>query len=117
MNECFEALGSGEAEYVACDATAGAYLARAYPGTVFVATLSSLASYGLILPADGGNLASAVEDALAAIESDGTLDAIYRSWYGSLPFGFQTSNSPDSQLPLMMPPRTRRSTLGRMESW
>lgn len=52
-----------------------------------MATLSSLASYGLILPADGGNLASAVEDALAAIESDGTLDAIYRSWYGSLPFG------------------------------
>lgn len=87
VNECFEALGSGEVEYVACDATAGAYLARAYPGTVFVATLSSLASYGLILPADGGNLASAVEDALAAIESDGTLDAIYRSWYGSLPFG------------------------------
>ena len=87
VNECFEALGSGEVEYVACDATAGAYLARAYPGTVFVATLGSLTSYGLILPADGGNLASAVEDALAAIESDGTLDAIYRSWYGSLPFG------------------------------
>ena len=27
VNECFEALGSGEVEYVACDATAGAYLA------------------------------------------------------------------------------------------
>lgn len=87
VNECFEALSSGEADYVACDATAGAYLARAYPGTVFVATLSSLTSYGLVLPADASDLASAVEDAFTAIEGDGTLDAIYRSWYGSLPFG------------------------------
>ena len=87
VNECFEALESGEAEYVACDATAGAYLARAYPGAVFVATIGSPSSYGIALPAGDSVLSDAVEAAFAELLKDGTLEAIHRSWYGSLPFG------------------------------
>lgn len=86
VNECFEALSSGAADYVVCDATAGAYLARAYPGTVFVATVGSLSTYGIAMPDVDSDLTCAVEDAMDGLQGDGTLEAIYRSWYGSLPF-------------------------------
>lgn len=94
VNKCFEALDAGEVDYVACDATAGAYLARAYPGTVFVATVGPLTSYGVALPAQGSALADAVTGSLAALASSGRLDAIYRHWYGALPMGLGDAELP-----------------------
>ena len=94
VNKCFEALDAGEVDYVACDATAGAYLARAYPGTVFVATVGPLTSYGVALPAQGSALADAVTGSLAALASSGRLDVIYRHWYGALPMGLGDAELP-----------------------
>ena len=82
VNECFEA---GEVDYVACDSTAGAYLARAYPGTVFVGTIAPMVSYDAIA-ASGTDLADQAMGILEDALSDGTLEAIFRLWYGDLPF-------------------------------
>lgn len=85
VNECFEALASGEATYVACDATAGAYLARAYPEATFVATVGDVTSYGIGSLDASSSLASELTSAVAALANEGVFEAIYRSWYGSLP--------------------------------
>ena len=84
VNECFEALAKGEVQYVACDATAGAYLARAYSGVAFAGIIGTPSSTGIACPA-GGELADAVATAYDALEQDGTLDALHTTWYGSLP--------------------------------
>lgn len=85
VNECFEALADGEVDYVACDSTAGAYLARAYPGTVFVGTIAPMVSYDAIA-ASGTDLADQAMGILEDALSDGTLEALFRLWYGDLPF-------------------------------
>lgn len=85
VNECFEALAAGEVDYVACDATAGAYLARAYPGTVFVGAIAPAASFDAIA-VSGTDLADQAMGILEDALSDGTLEAIFRLWYGDLPF-------------------------------
>ena len=84
VNECFEALASGEVQYVACDATAGAYLARAYTGATFAGIVSSVSTYGIAGPASG-ELADAVQDAYDSLNQDGTLEALHGVWYGGLP--------------------------------
>ena len=84
VNECFEALASGEVQYVACDATAGAYLARAYAGATFAGIISSVNTFGIAGPASG-ELADAVQDAYDALNQDGTLEALHGAWYGGLP--------------------------------
>lgn len=86
VNACFEALAAGEVDYVACDATSGAYLARAYAGVTFAGTLSAVDSYGIAAATGSSELATAVEDALGELTSDGTLDAVHAMWYGRLPF-------------------------------
>lgn len=85
VNACFEALTAGEVQYVVCDATAGAYLARACPGATFAGTLSTVESFGLAARSGSIELAQDLEDAFDAMVADGTLDAVHRAWYGALP--------------------------------
>ncbi len=85
VNACFDALASGEVDYVACDATAGAYLARAYEGVGFMGTISAVSSQGIAVSASATELLDAVSDAFDAISSDGVLAAVHASWYGQLP--------------------------------
>lgn len=91
VNECFEALGAGEVQYVACDAASGAYLARAYPGTSFVGAIGATSAYGFAMNAQSTELTQAVSQALDAITTDGSLDAVHASWYGSLPLSLSGS--------------------------
>ena len=84
VNECFKALAAGEVQYVACDATAGAYLARAYRDVSFAGTIGKASSFGFAV-SDTGDLESVVSDALDALAQDGTLDAVRSAWYGDLP--------------------------------
>lgn len=86
VNACFDALGAGEVDYVVCDATAGGYLARAYPSVTFEGTLSSSTAFGLATASDARELADAASAALDELSSDGTLDAIHTLWYGDKPF-------------------------------
>lgn len=88
VNECFDALDAGDVQYVACDATAGAYLARAYPGVSFVGVLSSTTVYGVALSSGATELGEEVSETLDSLATDGTLDAIHAAWYGALPMTF-----------------------------
>ena len=86
VNESLAAVVKGEADYAACDATSGGYLARAYPGMSFVCTLDEPAVYGVAVRTSNDALASEVRSALDALNRDGSFDAIHRAWYGALPF-------------------------------
>lgn len=85
VNACFEALEAGEVDYVACDATSGAYLARVYSNVSFAGSLDSSTISGIAMRTSSVQLVSAVEEALNSLSSDGTLDAIHGFWYGNLP--------------------------------
>lgn len=85
VNECFEALASGEVDYVACDATAGGYLSRSYENMFFVGVISSSTSYGIAYRSSASDLAEQVESTFDSLATDGTLDAIHQIWYGSVP--------------------------------
>ena len=47
INECFEALESGEVDYVICDSTAGGYLARLMSQISYVGTLETPSTLGV----------------------------------------------------------------------
>lgn len=91
VNECFDAVASGEVQYAACDATAGGYLSRVYADVAFVGTLDTVTTYGIAMRTVNTDLVEAVTDALNELAGDGTLDAIHMHWYGSLPMSMSDS--------------------------
>ena len=90
INECFEALESGEVDYVVCDSTAGGYLARLMNGISYVGTLETPSTLGVAGLASNDTLCSAVSDALDGITADGTLEAVHSVWYGQMPYDLTT---------------------------
>lgn len=90
VNECFDALAKGEVQYVTCDATAGAYLARAYSDVSFAGIIGAASATGIAGPASG-ELADAIQTAYDAMNQDGTLDALHTAWYGGLPISLSDS--------------------------
>lgn len=83
LNEAFDALEAGTVDYVLCDAYAGAYLATAYPGTVFAGTLDDPVPVGVAVAS--GDLQGAVQTALDAIQTNGVGDIARSRWVGALP--------------------------------
>lgn len=83
LNEAFDALSAGEVDYVVCDALSGAYLATAYPGTVFAGTLDEPVSVGVAVSNEA--LATAVDSALSSIQSNGVGDLVRSRWLGAMP--------------------------------
>lgn len=94
VNECFEALVAGEVDCVACDATAGAYLARAYEGVTFAGILDTASVYGVAVASGNGAVAEAVSAAVEEVSSSGALDAAHAAWYGALPVTLSDSVLP-----------------------
>ena len=86
INECFEALESGEVDYVICDSTAGGYLARLMSQISYVGTLETPSTLGVAGLASNDELCRAVSDALDGITVDGTLEAVHSVWYGTMPY-------------------------------
>lgn len=91
INDCFEALDSGEVDYVACDANAGSYIARAYSGISFAGTLTEASSRYVACLSSAAELTKAVGNALDGITADGTLDAIHTLWFGNTPVDLSKS--------------------------
>ena len=91
INDCFEALDSGEVDYVACDANAGSYIARAYSGISFAGTLTEASSRYVACLSSATELTKAVGNALDGITADGTLDAIHTLWFGNTPVDLSKS--------------------------
>lgn len=85
VNECFEALAEGRADYVACNAAAGAYLARAYAGVRIAGTLDAPSTLQVSVRSSSPELAEAVAEAFDSVAADGTLDSVRTFWFGSLP--------------------------------
>lgn len=90
INECFEALESGEVDYVICDSTAGGYLARLMSQISYVGALETPSTLGVAGLAANDELCRAVSDALDGITSDGTLEAVHSVWYGTMPYDLTT---------------------------
>lgn len=84
-NELFEALDAGEVDYVACDSAIGGYLSRAYDGIFFAGALDEPESFGIALRSVNDELEDEVSEVLDELQADGTLDAVYRFWFGGLP--------------------------------
>ena len=90
INECFEALESGEIDYVICDSTAGGYLARLMSQISYVGALETPSTLGVAGLAVNDELCRAVSDALDGITVDGTLEAVHSVWYGTMPYDLTT---------------------------
>ena len=85
LNDAFEALRSGEVDYVLCDAYPGAYLAAAYEGASFVGAISTPTSYGIAVSTDKVNLQTALQQSLDTITNNGVMDVIRSVWVGGMP--------------------------------
>ena len=90
INECFEALESGEVDYVICDSTAGGYLARLMSEISYVGALEAPSTLGVAGLSSNDELCRAVSDALDDITVDGTLEAVHCVWYGQMPYDLTT---------------------------
>ena len=90
INECFEALESGEIDYVICDSTAGGYLARLMSQISYVGALETPSTLDVAGLAANDELCRAVSDALDGITVDGTLEAVHSVWYGTMPYDLTT---------------------------
>lgn len=90
INECFEALESGEIDYVICDSTAGGYLARLMSEISYVGALEAPSTLGVAGLSSNDELCRAVSDALDGITVDGTLEAVHCVWYGTMPYDLTT---------------------------
>ncbi|QWT17369.1 transporter substrate-binding domain-containing protein [Collinsella sp. zg1085] len=85
INDAFKAVAEGRASYALCRADAGAFIARTFEDMHFVGTLGSAEILGFAARTGSSELIAQVSQALSALESDGTIDAIYQAWYGALP--------------------------------
>lgn len=99
VNECLEALASGEVDYVACDATAGGFLARSYENVFFAGIISSPASYGIAYSSSATGLSEDVDSVFETLSTDGTLDAIHQIWYGPVPLSLSSETVSGVTLP------------------
>lgn len=85
LNECFEAVNSGQAKYVACDSYAGAYLAVGYDNIAYAGTLEIPNSMGICVSSKNTELQKTIQTALDSLSTNGTLALIKSKWVGNLP--------------------------------
>ena len=85
LNDAFEALHSGEVDFVLCDAYPGAYLAAAYEGASYVGAISTPTSYGMAVSTDKAELQAAVQQSFDTISGNGVMDVIRSVWVGGMP--------------------------------
>lgn len=85
LNEAFEALAAGEADYVVCDAYSGAYLACLYEGVGFAGSLNDAEALGVAVASPDSVLGAAVGAALDQIQANGVAALAKQRWVGELP--------------------------------
>lgn len=85
INDAMEALGAGSVDYVVCDAYSGSYLAADYEGVGLVGTLDTPVAIGVAVSTSKATLASAVQSAVDAVQSNGQLDVIKARWVNGVP--------------------------------
>lgn len=85
LNSAFEALESGQVDYVLCEAYAGAYLANKYEDINFAGCLEVPIAQGVAVDPDNAELTAQVATVLATIQANGIYDAIRHPWVGDVP--------------------------------
>lgn len=85
LNDCFHMLEAGEADYVVCSAYQGAFLARYIAKISYGGTIGDIAKIGIGVEASNTELASAITNAEAAVEQDGTYGLIRQKWLDGVP--------------------------------
>ena len=85
LNEAFEALNSGEVDYVLCGAYSGGYLAAAYDDVNCAGTISAPTVIGVGVPSAKTGLAASMESAMQSISTNGVLDVLRSKWVQDLP--------------------------------
>lgn len=84
LNDAFEALESGDVDYVLCDALAGSYLAEVYSNINIAGTLDVPESIGVAAAASNSEIQTVVQEALAKLNTNGVIDIIRSKWINGL---------------------------------
>jgi ABC-type amino acid transport substrate-binding protein len=80
IDDAYNALAGGQVDAVMNDVDPNNTAAEDNPDLEVVETYPTGEQYGIVFPQDSANV-DAVNEALAAIKEDGTLDEIYQEWF------------------------------------
>ena len=85
VTTCFTQLTNGEVDVVLCDSTVADGYVSTSPDLYEIAFQDSTSpeQFGIAMGKQDTQLQTAVNNALAELKSDGTLDDIYKKWFGS----------------------------------
>lgn len=104
LNEAFDAVQSGKADYVLCEAYAGAYMAKPLTNITCVGTLDKPVQAGIAVASKNETLQHALEQVSSTIQENGILQLIRSRWVGS-----RIVFSADTQIKGMPAPQTKNS--------
>lgn len=104
LNEAFDAVQSRKADYVLCDAYAGAYMAKPLTNITCVGTLDKPVQAGIAVASKNETLQHALEQVSSTIQENGILQLIRSRWVGS-----RIVFSADTQIKGMPAPQTKNS--------
>jgi len=84
INEAFTALDNGQVDAVINDLPSSASAVEDSDGDLeIIEEFPTEELYGIVIPEDSDPLLEAVNEALATVKEDGTLDEIYQEWFGT----------------------------------
>ena len=84
INEAFTALDNGQVDAVINDLPSSAAAVEDSDGDLeIVEEIPTEELYGIVIPEDSDPLLEAVNEALATVKENGTLDEIYQEWFGT----------------------------------
>ncbi len=83
LNEAFDAVQSGKADYVLCEAYAGAYMIKHAKNIACVGTLDKPVQAGIAVASKNQVLQDALEKASSNIQSNGVYQLIRSRWVGA----------------------------------
>jgi ABC-type amino acid transport substrate-binding protein len=81
IDDAYTALGGGQVDAVINDIDPNNTAVEENPDLEVVETYPTGEQYGIVFPDDSPELVAAVNEALAAIKENGTLDEIYQEWF------------------------------------
>lgn len=104
LNEAFDAVQSGKADYVLCEAYAGAYMAKPLTNITCVGTLDKPTQAGIAVASKNETLQHALEQVSSTIQENGILQLIRSRWIGS-----RIVFSADAQIKGMPAPQSKNN--------
>jgi polar amino acid transport system substrate-binding protein len=81
IDDAYNALAGGQVDAVMNDLDPNNTAAEENPDLEVVETYATGEQYGIVMPDGATELTAAVNEALATIKEDGTLDSIYEEWF------------------------------------